>query len=122
MGQATGCTEESFTTETAPDCTSLSFPANGAIDIPVTTNLTWNTSIKATEYIVSVGTTSGGIDIVDNETVTTNEYDFANNLEGNTEYFVTIIPTNIVGQATGCTEESFTTETAPDCTLSLIHI
>ena len=95
-------------------------PVNEAVDVLITTNLIWTPASLASEYIISVGTTSGGVDIVDSESVLTNEYDFTTDLLGNTKYFVTITPKNIIGEAVGCLEESFTTETAPD--LSLIHI
>ncbi|WP_166627785.1 T9SS type B sorting domain-containing protein [Tenacibaculum caenipelagi] len=126
-GDATGCSEESFTTETIiviPDCTSLINPLNGATDVPVTTGLQWNGSVTADGYRLSVGTTSGATDIVNNLDVgNTTSYNFASDLPESTKIYVSIIPYNSAGDATGCSEESFTTETIiviPDCT-SLIN-
>ncbi|WP_299604112.1 BspA family leucine-rich repeat surface protein [uncultured Aquimarina sp.] len=123
VGDATGCTEESFTTETLetiPGCTSLSSPLNGATDVSIATDLSWNAVANATGYRLIVGTTSGGSDIVNNLDVgNVITYDVPTDLPENTQIFVTIIPYNALGDATGCTEESFTTETLaiiPSCT------
>ncbi|MCK0159016.1 hypothetical protein MWU65_17675, partial [Cellulophaga sp. F20128] len=71
-GDATGCSEESFTTEntaTIPNCTSLSSPLNGANNVPTDTALSWNMVPEATGYRITVGTTAGGIDILNNSDV-----------------------------------------------------
>ncbi|TSE04664.1 BspA family leucine-rich repeat surface protein [Aquimarina algiphila] len=115
FGDATGCNEESFTIETTavlPGCTTLTTPTNGARNIALDTNLAWNTITDALGYRISAGTTSGGVDIVDNQDVSNmTTFDFPNDLPENTEIFVTITPYNAVGNATGCIEESFSTET-----------
>ncbi|WP_028376517.1 gliding motility-associated C-terminal domain-containing protein [Leeuwenhoekiella sp. MAR_2009_132] len=121
-GNATGCIEESFTTETVlqpPSCTSLTSPLNGATDVAVETDLSWNAVPTATSYLLSVGTTAGATDILNEFSVTTTTYDLPNNLPENTQIFVTIVPVNAAGSATGCSEESFTTQTVlqpPSCT------
>ncbi|WP_054850777.1 BspA family leucine-rich repeat surface protein, partial [Olleya sp. ITB9] len=117
IATATGCTEESFTTETLPtppNCTTLTSPLDNATDVDITTDLTWNAATDATGYSISVGTTSGGTDIIDNQDlgdVTT--YNLVSDLPETTTIFVTITPYNAVGNAIGCTEEAFTTETLP---------
>ncbi|WP_396636713.1 gliding motility-associated C-terminal domain-containing protein [Maribacter sp. R77961] len=122
VGFATGCAEESFTTETLatiPNCTALTTPLNGSTNVSILTDLTWTALTNADGYFVTVGTTSGGSDILDNENVTGTTFDLPTDLPENTEIFVTIIPYNGAGNATGCVEESFTTETlatTPDCT------
>ncbi len=117
VGSATNCNETSFTTETLstiPNCTSLNNPADGATTISITTNLTWDAISDATGYYISIGTSSGGNDVLNNfdiENVTT--YSPTNNWLENTTYYVTITPYNAVGSATNCNETSFTTETLP---------
>jgi len=122
-GNSSGCAEESFTTQlipVAPSCTTISDPVNGATNVAIDTNLSWNSVDGATGYLVSVGTTQGGIEIansIDVGNVTT--YDFPTNLSENRTFYITIIPYNAVGDASGCVEESFTTETLatiPSCT------
>ena len=113
-GNATGCSEESFMTETVtspPSCTNLSNPADNASDVLVATDLTWNASSMATGYRLTVGTSSGGTDILDNEDVGNfTSYDLPTDLPENQQVFVTIVPYNLDGNATGCSEESFGTE------------
>ncbi|NRD23805.1 BspA family leucine-rich repeat surface protein [Winogradskyella litoriviva] len=120
-GDATGCAEESFTTEDLlfpPNCTSLSSPTSGSVDISVNTDLSWAAISEATGYILTVGTSSGGTDIlngVDVGNVLT--YDLPSDLPDNTQIFVTVIPYNIDGEAAGCAEESFVTALIlPECT------
>jgi len=112
-GSALVCPSESFTTSAStvlPDCTTLLFPTISATDVPVDSNITWNPSLNATGYFISVGTTPGGTDIanlVDVGNVTT--YDPINDFAEGVQIYVTIIPYNSLGNAMGCSEESFTT-------------
>ncbi|MBU2928615.1 T9SS type A sorting domain-containing protein [Winogradskyella psychrotolerans] len=97
-----------------PNCdATLTSPLSGATDADVDMALTWQAATGlATGYTVSVGTTSGGTDIVNAQTTTETSYPLTG-LDYVTEYFVNIVPFNGIGDATGCTEESFTTRTAP---------
>ncbi|MBR9853354.1 MAG: gliding motility-associated C-terminal domain-containing protein, partial [Algicola sp.] len=123
VGSASGCTEESFATETlatVPNCTQLSNPIHNTTDVAVGTDISWNAVAMATGYYLTVGTTSGGNDILDNADVgNVTTYNPPNDLPESTTIYVTIIPYNAVGSASGCTEESFATETlatVPNCT------
>ncbi len=115
IGNATGCTETSFTTEsipTAPNCTQLTTPADGATDVSITTDLNWTAVDNATGYYLTIGTTPGGNDILNNfDNGNNTTYTPANNWQENTTYYVTIIPYNTLGSASGCSETSCTTET-----------
>ncbi|MBC3846640.1 BspA family leucine-rich repeat surface protein [Winogradskyella echinorum] len=123
-GNSNNCTTESFTTQTiprAPLCTTISSPVNNEIDVAIDTNITWNAVADATGYLISIGTTSGGIEVansIDVGNMTT--YNIPNDLQNSRTYYVTIIPYNATGDATGCNEEIFTTEdpisTSPVCT------
>ena len=115
VGNAVSCTETSFTTEivaTVPDCTSLTSPVDGITGVSISTDLTWTAVTNADGYYLSVGTSSGGTDFLNNEnilggaTTTYNPLDFAENQT----YYVTVIAYNTVGNAVSCTETSFTTE------------
>lgn len=109
-GQATGCVEESFTTGAQPDCTMLTDPVNAATSVPVTTALTWAASTTATGYKLSIGTTPGGTDILNNVDVgNVTTYDPTGNLPYNVIIYVKITPYNAIGDADSCAEESFTT-------------
>lgn len=122
-GDATSCTEESFHTEiipVPPICTNLTSPLNGATDVAIDSHLSWTAISNATGYLVTVGTTSGGIEIVNNIDVgNVTTYDIPADLQEARLHFVTIIPYNDEGDATGCMEETFTTgdsTSPPSCT------
>ncbi|MEE9364247.1 MAG: Ig-like domain-containing protein, partial [Cellulophaga sp.] len=113
-GDAVTCTETNFTTEivvVAPICVELNSPSNGATNIGVTSNLDWLAVATATGYKISIGTSSGAMDVVNNEDLgNVLEYVPASDLLFDTEYYVTIVAYNDAGNATGCDEFSFTTE------------
>ena len=122
-GDASSCTEESFHTELIPEpptCTNLTAPINGATDVAIDTHLSWTPIANATGYLVIVGTTSGGIEIVNNaDIVGATTYDIPVDLQESRLHYVTIIPYNDEGDATGCIEETFTTgdsTSPPSCT------
>ncbi|MDG5491182.1 T9SS type A sorting domain-containing protein [Psychroserpens sp. SPM9] len=102
------------TATTAPNCdVTLISPANGSDTADADVSLVWQAATGLpTGYTVSVGTTSGGTDIVNGATTTETNYALTD-LEYETEYFVNIVPYNGIGSATGCVEESFTTRMAP---------
>lgn len=107
------CPLKIFTTETVttpPTCTQLTNPTNNETEVLVNSNLRWEYAPGATDYRISVGTSSGNYDILDN-VLTGNRlvYGFGEALELDQEYFVLIVPLNENGEASGCTEESFTT-------------
>lgn len=97
-----------------PNCdVTLLSPVNGSDTADADVALTWQAATGLpTGYTVSVGTTSGGTDIVNAVTTTETNYPLTG-LAYETEYFVNIVPYNSIGDAVGCTEESFTTRIAP---------
>ncbi|GAA4884668.1 hypothetical protein GCM10023311_03910 [Flaviramulus aquimarinus] len=122
-GDAVACAEEIFTTETSitlPECTTLSLPLAGATDVSIGTDLTWNPVSNATGYKLTVGTSSGGIDILNVFDVgNVSSYNLSTDLPENTLIYVNVIPYNLDGDAVACAEEIFTTETSitlPECT------
>ncbi len=117
------CPSQSFTTEdfeTIPVCSSLDSPLNGAVDVNVGTNISWNYALGATSYIIYLGTSPGVGDIVNNLDVgNTLSFNPPTDLPALTEIFVTIIPYNENGTKSDCAVESFTTAPAaelPPCT------
>lgn len=118
------CSSQSFTTEdviTIPACTQSTFPVNEAIGVPIDTSISWLYATRATGYIINIGTTAGGTDVINGQNVgNVLTFNNPNNLESETTYYVTIIPFNENGQTLGCTETSFTTEAVasevPNCT------
>lgn len=98
-----------------PSCNVvLQTPEDGAIDVVETTDLSWsNASGIVDGYRLSVGITSGGTEVLDNEDVgNVTTYDIEN-LDFETTYYVTVVPYNTNGDAESCTEQSFTTRANP---------
>ncbi|MFD2891442.1 fibronectin type III domain-containing protein [Flavobacterium chuncheonense] len=91
-----------------PSCTALSVPANGATGI-TNTVIAWPiASGIPTGYKLSIGTTTGGTDVLNMVDVgNVNTYDMVS-LGSGTTYYVTVVPYNALGDATGCTESTFT--------------
>jgi len=120
-GDASGCIAESFTIAAAgtlPSCTTLSNPLNGATNAPTNITLTWNSVTDVDGYLVQIGTSPGNTDFSNQDVGNTTSIDL-NGLPENTTFYITIVPYNGTGNATGCIEESFTTitgESRPDCT------
>lgn len=110
-GTASSCTEFSFRTGAVaplPGCTSLVQPLNGETNIPLTPLIEWVAVPGATGYRVTIGTTPGGSDVLDNATFFTNST-FVIDFEPNRTFFITIIPFNDSGDAFSCGQESFST-------------
>lgn len=99
---------------TVPDCITATTPANGATDVTVRPSFTWGTANGAESYKIYLGTTPGGNELI-NGTVAASGTTLTNNppLTANTTYYLKIVPTNSVGDATGCTETTFTTGANP---------
>ncbi|WP_396601041.1 T9SS type B sorting domain-containing protein [Algibacter sp. R77976] len=112
LGKASGCIEESFKTEVfIPDCTSLTHPLNGAINVDVETNLSWHASPKATGYYLNVGITPFGSEIINTQDIgNLTNYSLSENLPFNTLVYVTITPYKGTEYLESCLVESFTTE------------
>jgi len=117
------CGSEMFRTEnvtTSPLCTSLNMPIDGEIDVNPATNISWDYAPTATGYFLSVGTTPGGSELVNNVNQgNILSYNPVPELPPNTAIYVQVTPYNAIGQAISCIEESFTTSavaTLPSCT------
>ncbi len=104
----TGCTERNFTTVTA--CPSVSAPASAATGVSVTPTFTWTANTNAIGYKITIGTTSGGNDVLnafDVGNVLT--YTLPTPLNNGIKYFYTISGYNATSTSLGCSERNFTT-------------
>ena len=97
-----------------PSCVTNTSPADGATNVNVRTTFTWADATGASAYKLYLGTTPGGNDVL-NGVAASSGATLTNNppLAPNTKYYLKIVATNDVGDATGCTETSFTTGANP---------
>jgi gliding motility-associated-like protein len=105
----------------AQDCPTLLNPLNGSNLVQLNSTIRWEPVTGVPGYILSLGTTEGGTDILNEQNLgSSNSYMPATGLPENTEIFVTITlfffnQPNIV-----CDSQSFTTailSEAPECTI-----
>ncbi|MEJ5104878.1 T9SS-dependent choice-of-anchor J family protein [Chryseobacterium sp. MYb328] len=107
---------------TAPGCSTLVSPANGATNVnPNSMTLTWSAP--------AAGATVDSYDVYmdtnpNPTTLVSSSYLFADfsNLQGNTTYYWKVVPKNVVGAAASCQVYSFTTRDAfaPYCAGNLL--
>lgn len=100
------------TVTSPPSCTNINYPTNGQVVNTVTPTIFYDAVGGATAYKISIGTTAGGTDIVDNVNNGSSlsyQVPSSANLQYGTQYYVIVVPTNTVGDATGCTSVQFNT-------------
>ncbi|WP_353779210.1 hypothetical protein, partial [Winogradskyella sp. 3972H.M.0a.05] len=103
-----------------PACDSnLTNPADGSADNEINGNIAWSTATGIpTGYFLTVGTTSGGNDVLDNVDVGNVTSYALGQLQYETTYYATIAPYNDMGTTTdACTEQTFTTKMDPSQTV-----
>lgn len=117
MGEATGCgVQSSFTTDGPGSdqnvsCTMITNPVNGATNVSRLTTILWLPQSNALGYLLTMGTTSGGNDILNN-------FDVGNmtshlpsvSLPDGAVIYATIFPYTLEGASERCPEVSFTIE------------
>ncbi len=106
------CPSETFRTEdvtTTPPCTILRSPLNGATNVNIASNISWEYAPTATSYVLSYGTIPGGGDLFTGNVGNTLSFNPPFDFPPNTEIFVSISPENENGARGLCVEESFTT-------------
>lgn len=99
---------------TATFCPSVVSPADGLAGVQLTPTITWTAMSGATGYRITVGTTSGGTDVLNNVDVgNVTSYTFASPLANSTQYYYTVNAYDVGGNASNsCAIRDFTTECA----------
>ncbi|CAA7193687.1 fibronectin type III domain-containing protein [Chryseobacterium potabilaquae] len=106
---STGCTENSFTTRAIP-CPTITAPQASASGVSTTPTITWDVVTAATGYKLSVGTTAGGTDVLNNQDLgNVTSYTFPTALNTATTYFYTVNSYNATSNSASCSERSFAT-------------
>jgi hypothetical protein len=97
-----------------PSCTTATTPANNATGVTVRPSFIWPDATGASGYKLYLGTSAGGNELINGVSASTGAT-LTNNpaLAANTTYYLKIVPTNDIGDATGCIETTFTTGSNP---------
>ncbi|AZA77443.1 hypothetical protein EG347_07925 [Chryseobacterium sp. G0186] len=100
-----------LTVKTTPGCPFILYPANNAEFISLSPNMSWQPVIGATSYKVSLGTSPGGTEVVNQQTVTAANLNLSPSivLNRNTNYYLKVTAVSANGESTGCTENIFKT-------------
>ncbi|MDR6158192.1 hypothetical protein QF023_001708 [Chryseobacterium sp. SLBN-27] len=99
-----------------PSCTTVTTPANAATAVSITPTIAWGAVANTHSYIVNMGTTPGGTNVLNTYNAGLNTSYLVSGsspLSYATTYYVKVVPTNNIGDAIGCTESSFTTLAVP---------
>ncbi|KAA2220433.1 T9SS type A sorting domain-containing protein [Chryseobacterium sediminis] len=96
-----------------PVCPAVSYPLNNAILVPVSPAITWGVSPGATGYKVSIGTTPGGTDVVNQQSVATTSFTPSSPLSVYTTYYLNVKAVGVTGESSGCVNIKFTTGVLP---------
>ncbi|MDY0932243.1 fibronectin type III domain-containing protein [Chryseobacterium sp. CFBP8996] len=103
------CSVRNFTTQTIP-CPAVSAPAAGAVGVSTTPTITWAAVTGATGYRLTVGTTAGGTQTLNNVDLgNVTSYTFPTPLANNTQYYYKVNSYNTGGASASCTERNFRT-------------
>ncbi|MCU7615925.1 T9SS type A sorting domain-containing protein [Chryseobacterium sp. PBS4-4] len=90
-------------------CPDITYPANNDTFIPLSPTVQWNAVSGATSYKVSIGTTLGGTNIINQQSVTTNSLLVPATLAANTIYYLKVVAVNASGESQGCSSVMFRT-------------
>lgn len=97
-----------------PPCATVTNPTNNSIGAALKPAIKWTTVPSTSGYKINLGTTSGGTDVLNNvDAGNVTSYSLTTALLPETTYYLSVIPYNPVGDATGCTETTFTTGQIP---------
>lgn len=100
-------------------CSALELPINGATNVPVETEIRWEPTAGNFGYIITIGSTPGGNDIVPATGVGVAQFSPPRGLPENTIIYVTIEVRDSSSTTIVCDEQSFTTgmiTQTPGCT------
>lgn len=91
-------------------CPTLNRPFNNDIDVPVDTAISWTAVVGAPGYIISIGTTPGGTDIINNtNTGSSPNFQPPLGLPDNSSIYITLTVFFFNAENITCTTETFTT-------------
>lgn len=108
-GSSSGCSPLSFTTKNI-GCPTVTAPVSNATGLSSTPTIEWSAVTDAIGYKISVGTTAGGTDVLNNSDIgNVTSYTFATPLAGGTKYYYTVNAYTANNISASCVERNFST-------------
>ncbi|WP_284460281.1 hypothetical protein [Chryseobacterium sp.] len=100
-----------LTAKSTPGCPFVLYPANNAQFISLSPTISWQPVIGATSYKVSLGTSPGGTDIINQQVVTAANFNLSPSivLTRDTSYYLKVTAVSANGESSGCTDNVFKT-------------
>lgn len=90
-------------------CPDVAYPLNNAVYIPLSPTVEWNVVPSATSYKVSVGTTNGASNVINQQSVNATSFTVPQTLSANTIYYLKVTAVNASGESQGCSTNMFRT-------------
>jgi hypothetical protein len=92
-----------------PACPFVNYPVNNAQFVSLTPNFKWLSVSGADSYKISLGTSAGGTDVINQQAVAGTDFSPSAPLNPNTTYYLKV--TSVTGSlvSSGCTDVVFTT-------------
>lgn len=94
---------------TGPACPFVVYPVNNSQNISLTPNFSWLPASGATSYKVSLGTSSGSSDIINQQTVSGSSFTPSTALTAGTTYYLKVTSVSGNTESSGCSELVFKT-------------
>ncbi|WP_347217765.1 hypothetical protein [Chryseobacterium sp.] len=100
-----------LTANLAPGCPLVISPANNAQFVFLSPSVTWQSVIGAASYRISLGTTPGGTDVINHQTVNGVSYNLSPSivLNRDTNYYLKVTAVSANGESAGCMDYTFKT-------------
>lgn len=100
-----------LTANLTPGCPFIISPANNAQFVPLSPSISWQSVMGADSYRISLGTTPGGTEVINHQTVNGTGYNLSPSivLNNDTNYYLKVTAVSANGESVGCTEYTFKT-------------
>ncbi|MGU3375963.1 hypothetical protein [Chryseobacterium sp. M5A1_1a] len=111
VGYKSSITISGLTVNSTPGCPFVLYPANNAQFISLSPNISWQPIVGATSYKVSLGTSPGGTEIINQQSVTASNFNLSPSivLNRDTNYYLKVTAVSANGESSGCTYSVFKT-------------
>lgn len=96
-----------LTKKPIPACPLIVYPTNNTAFVPLLPTIIWNAVAGAIGYKISIGTTPGGTDIINQQSVTSGSFALPTLLSANTTYYLRVVSFAAAGESSGCSEVTF---------------